>query len=253
MEIIGIFKEYGHSSMKCEASSSVGGGGKSVSMLTKQRDRIVKKMKDRYDRMKESGNFTKAQLAEARKNFIRVRNTANSYVRQATTAIAGKKAKTSDLTKEQTWTQVDRSIYTNGKMGVTKAGQAGQFRDARGRGSANGGGTESTRGRRRNQGAFGATVGRSYNIQNKMDVMRRGNRSMFAGVIENARAKYTTNNAQTKEVINERKGLTGRSKKRATSNTTNRSRYEARQLTSSAKINRYERRKAKYASRAKKK
>lgn len=202
-------------------------GGKSVSMLRKQKARIVEKMNARIEQARANG-ASQEELSRMQQNMNKVVARANVYIQNAKTQ-AGV-TRTSPI--ENTWKQVDRSVYTriptnaremnrNGQqMGRTRAGQVGQFRAGNGNrnryDTTEGGNTRGTTTRRYNQLRHGIQT--TYRANNASGAERTALRNSMARQWgRNASMRYGIRQATKTLNRTNKKGVN----KRTTSNTKN--------------------------------
>lgn len=195
-------------------ASRTGGGGKSINMINAQRRRMMAITSQQIKDARKQGDKEKVNQLKARQNQIR--NIAGRYsyaIQRRQQANNGGENPTS-LKRNQ---QYSRSIYTNGQMSKTRAGNVGQFRT--------GASTYATRARRRNQYQSGIYIGNAAVKRGTGEARRRavsfGSRNpvMKAGVKKGVSSGYRaqTNNRQALESRKQRTGKGYRVK----SNTTN--------------------------------
>lgn len=115
------------------ADSTKTHGGKSVSMLTKQRNRLDKKFDERIERAKQRG-ASQEEIDKMEATKGKVINRANMYIDAARKAVGTSHAEDRKLARQgksnqKNWKRVDRSVYTKGKLGKSDEGQRGQYRD----------------------------------------------------------------------------------------------------------------------------
>lgn len=189
-------------------SSRGGRGGKSLNMVKNQQKRINQKISQAIAAARARGDMDAVRTLNSRR--LAMNNVARSY------KAAISRNQRAHRNQNVNTNIVDRSVYTKGRMGRSRSGQVGQFRE-------NSSSARNSARRKYNQIRGGArlmaTAIREGNANARRHAARFAarNRYMRYGVSQGVSAGYRTNNRQA---LNARSARDGRNR-RVTSNRTN--------------------------------
>jgi len=179
-----------------DASRTGGGGGKSLNMINAQRRRMMAAISQQIKSARQEGNSQLVNQLKARQNRIRSIAGRYTYAIQRRQQSNNGGVNPASPNRNQ---QYSRSVYTNGRMGRTRAGQVGQFRS--------GAKTYGTRKRKSNQYQSGIRIGYGTARQGTAEArvnaanFGRNNPVMKAGVRRGIKSGYRaqTNDRQALE------------------------------------------------------
>lgn len=225
---------------KSGSSSNGGGGGrgeehgkgKSYNQISAQQKRLIAATNEQIKEARAAGNMERVKQLQARK-----KNWINKAARSYQMAIinrnnANKGQKNAKLNKNQ---QYGRQIYTSGRMGHSKAGNAGQFQNK-------------SRTKKRKDAIYKYSVKQGYKGNGAgASLLKGGNRELAkAGLLKGVRSRYRaqTNNPTQANRLSQRMGHQSARIKSNAANARNAStgthiRFQRRQRKKSRNRNRF--------------